>query len=238
MKLTLLATLPFITACIPIGFERTMSAQSGKTAHQSTLVNLQPVRTLTDDSSWFDAWPSFSPDGQETVFARTPIKGKRQAKLWRMSVTGGPPQPLTSADFKRQCTRPDWSPDGKTIAFRAGRGKYFLNDQPGAIWLLTLATGAMRPLTDDQRYDDYYSHWSSDGRWIYISRNDIHGTHQWDIWRIDLQGTEERITTHPTYDVYGVLSPDGKFVSFNSDRAGTRNVWIIDLSKGEKEATQ
>jgi len=231
----LVATLLLITACLTIGFDRIMTAQTGKTAHEPTIVNLQPVRTLTDDSSWFDMWPCFSTDGQQVVFTRVPTKGDRRARLWQMPVTGGPPHPLTPADFERHCTRPDWSPDGKTIAFRAGRGNTFTNDQPGAIWLLTLATGEMKPLTDDQKYDDYYPHWSSDGRRLYISRVD---NHQWDIWRIDLRGTEERITSHPTYDVYGVPSPDGKFLSWNSDRDGTRNVWIIDLSKGEKGATQ
>ncbi len=222
-----------------------MSAQNRKTPDEPATVRLQPVRTLTDDSSWFDIWPSFSPDGQEVVFTRAPVRGDRRARLWQVSLSGGVPHSLTPADFERDCTRPDWSPDGKTIAFRAagrsrsqGRGNAFLYDTPGAIWLLTVATGAMKPLTNYRQNDDYYPHWSSDGHWLYISRQSIQGPSNMDIWRIDFRGKEERITSHPTYDVYGVPSPDGKQLSFTSDRDGTRNVWVIDMNKGEKDATQ
>jgi Tol biopolymer transport system component len=229
--------LPILTVCLTLRFEQSTNAQSGKAAQESPIVKLQPVTSLTDDSSWFDMWPAFSPDGKDVVFTRVPIKGERRARLWRMPVSGGAPSAVTPADFDRHCSRPDWSPDGKTIAFRAGSGKSFTQDQPGAIWLLTVATGGIKPLTDDHQHDDYYPHWSPDGKWIYVSRTKV-PKGNWDIWRIDLQGNEEQITFHPTYDVYGVPSPDGKFVSFNSDRDGKRNVWIIDLSKGEKEATQ
>lgn len=244
MERKVIATLALIPAGLTIGFNGAMTAQSGKTPDEPAIVSLQPVRALTDDSSWFDTWPGFSPDGKEIVFSRTPVTGERSARLWRMPADGGPPHPLTPIAFDRHCTRPDWSLDGKTIAFRAGRGtplkpmNPFTNDAPGAIWLFTVATGEMRPLTDERKYDDYYPHWSPDGRWIFISRNDIYRSKQWDIWRISLHGAEERLTSHPSYDVYGVPSPDGKLFSFNSDRDGNRNVWIIDLGKGEKEATQ
>ena len=70
------------------------------------------VRNLTNHHSW-DAWPTWSPDGQRIVFA-----SKRNgilADLYVMDADGKNTRQLTN--FPGDVGEPAWSPDGQKIAF-------------------------------------------------------------------------------------------------------------------------
>jgi len=53
-----------------------------------------------------------------------------------------------------------------------------------------------------------------------------------DIWMINADGTNKtRLTTSPYQDVYPSWSPDGKKVIFESDRAGSFDIWQLSLQQ-------
>lgn len=47
-----------------------------------------------------------------------------------------------------------------------------------------------------------------------------------DVWRIDAQ-TRTRLTTHDAVDNWPVPSPDGQRIAFQTQRAGSYDVWIV-----------
>lgn len=57
-----------------------------------------------------------------------------------------------------------------------------------------------------------------------------------DLWKLSLRGgPPSRITTHPAADAYPAWSPDGRWISFMSQREGSRqgDIWKVLVSGGE-----
>jgi len=56
-----------------------------------------------------------------------------------------------------------------------------------------------------------------------------------DIWLSDITGGEaQRITNHPSQEIYPIFSPDGNTLFFNSNRSGSLQIWKLDLQKRGK----
>jgi Tol biopolymer transport system component len=116
--------------------------------------------------------PGISPDGREIAF----VSG---GDIWTVPAAGGDAQLLVSGPADDR--RPLYSPDGRTLAFVSDR------TGNGDVYLLTLATGALRRLTFDDGAESLDA-WSPDGEWIYYSSTtgDIGGMN--DIWRVRAAG--------------------------------------------------
>lgn len=228
MKLRLFSRI----ALLIVGCSSSLLAQCATKDSDCTVSKPQPVRVLTSDARYRDAWPTMSPDGQQIVFARRMVESDARWKLCVVPFAGGEPQPLTPEDFPYDAITPSWSPDGAVIAFKASRGK----DEPG-IWFMTAVGDNLRRLTDGKRFDEYYPAWSHDGKWFTLSRAVI-GEWNYDIWQVSLDGTERRITTHEEWDGRSTVSPDGRNVAFASGRDGILNIWILIMEEGEKSARQ
>jgi Tol biopolymer transport system component len=93
-------------------------------------------------------------------------------------------------------------------------------------------TGEHR-LLPDSRFLDYDASFSSDGKWIvFTSERDGAGQGQADLWRVHPDGTGlERLTSDPSVEDAGVLSPDGTKLAYVSTKGGARttNIWVLDL---------
>lgn len=205
----------------PSAFHQNAASPAGRT------ISIQSIRLLTSMAA---ADPWVSPDGRAVVFARRvdddPI-GKGQ--LWVIPFAGGEPRLLTPPEFPWSAARPSWSPDGRTIAFRA------VTESPG-IWLISSSGTDLRPVLDDP-VNDGYARWFPDGRRMVITRTQP--TEQPDLWIIDLDRRSARqITSHPAMDGASTISPDGRQIAFPSERGGPRNIWIMPVAGGEAEARQ
>ena len=90
--------------------------------------------------------PALSPDGTQIAFPLTKVNQKlnrRFTALWLVPYDGSaPPRLLTSESANS--SSPQWSPDGKTLAFLSARGEA---TRP-QIYLLSLNGGEPRKLTD------------------------------------------------------------------------------------------
>ena len=175
---------------------------------------------LTKDSEADDTQPAFSPDGELIAF-RSEREG---GGIFVMGATGESVKRLS--DFGNN---PAWSPDGKEIAC-ADEGPVdpgHRNNPNSRVWAVNVATGERRQVTKE---DAIQPNWSPRGNRIaYGGRRNAT---QRDIWTIPSGGGEPiEVTNDPAMDGSPVWSPDGKYLYFASDRAGSMNLWRIPIEE-------
>ncbi len=68
--------------------------------------------------------------------------------------------------------------------------------------------------------------WTPDGRIVYASRTG----ENWDLWISNRDGSDSKqLTSDPFIDHQPSVSPDGRYIVFQSNRTGARNIWRMDL---------
>ncbi len=154
--------------------------------------------------------PALSPDGQEIVFSSG-------GDLWTVPATGGDARLLVSHPATE--TRPLWSPDGARLAFISTR------TGNGDIYVLTLATGALRRITFDDAPDQLNA-WSRDGQylWFHSSSRDIAGMN--DVYRVASSGGTPMIVAGDRYasKYWPAPSRDGRTLAITA-RGTTSAQW-------------
>lgn len=162
--------------------------------------------------------PNWSPDGKYLVL-------NSEGKLWRLPVAGGELQPIPLGSVARVNNDHGISPDGREIVVSANGGPLFI---------LPFAGGEPRRITEQT--PSYYHGWSPDGNTLaYVAKQH----ESFDIYGISVKGgTPARLTMHAAHEDGPDYSPDGKWVYFNSDRAGGGgDIWRIPASgAGENDA--
>ena len=176
-------------------------------------------------------WPAPSPDGAALVFSGH--DGKRWS-LYRLKVGGSTPEPLT-VGLKGHATRPNYSHDGRKVAFRVSKR---VRRAPGAVWVLDLETRRARPLhTQNEGAWDAYPEWFADGRRVLVTRKRTE-TQSHDLVVLGDGNSVQVITSSPHYDGKPTLSPDGRWAVFPSNRAGMISLWQVDIAAGEPSVKQ
>jgi len=67
--------------------------------------------------------------------------------------------------------------------------------------------------------------WTPSGKLVYASRTG----ENWDIWMVNGDGSENKqLTADAFIDRQPTVSPDGRYIVFQSNRSGGRNIWRID----------
>lgn len=185
------------------------------------LSNLEIVQ-LTD-SPGDDFTPAISPDGSRIAF-HSDRDGDWDIYLMNLDGTG-------LSQFTNHVASDSfaaWSPDGSQIAFqsyRNGNFDIYVADKTGsAIFQVTdhPAQDLGPTFSPDGSLMAFYSDRDDDNFDIYVVNTEC----------IAARGACEtrvtRLTDDPGDDVFPVFSPDGSRIAFHSDRAGDRNIYLID----------
>jgi TolB protein len=172
------------------------SPQSGR--EQIFVLELNPrrERRLTN-SFWPSILPAVAPAGSAIIFSRN----KLGWDVYRMNPDGSRVTALTS---KGGNCRPDWSPDGKRIAFVSD-----IADGRGDVWTMDAdGRNKVRVTVGDDSYD-YNPAWSPDGRWIVYETAKGSKRGPWSLAVIPAGGGTPALLTPPgADDRYPDWAPD------------------------------
>jgi TolB protein len=109
---------------------------------------------------------------------------------------------------------PSWSPDGKSIVYRA-----WSQDKRG-LHIINVADGKDTVLTND---NDNFPMWSPAGDAIGFTR-DTGGVKSFDVFTIKPDGSGlKKLSDYPGNDAHCAWSPDGKYIIFSSSHLGWRD---------------
>ncbi len=157
---------------------------------------------------------ALSPDGSRFVL---PILGPTSEDLWVRDLSGT----LSRLTFEGNSARPQWSPDGKDVAYVSDRQKT-LRDA-----FVKLADGSdvpRRVLTSDRQVDEVtYSH---DGKWL--------------VYRLGTGADRDIYAARSEGDSVGTplvatkseersprLSPDDRWMAYVSNENGSNEVFVV-----------
>jgi eukaryotic-like serine/threonine-protein kinase len=165
--------------------------------------------------------PSLSPDGHRAALHRT-VNGRPD--IWLLETGRAALSRFTSEEITGAAgaIRPIWSPDGTQIVFASIAKEVtdlFRMSVSGGNAELLLETDQPKAATD----------WSTDGRFLLYRSSDPKTG--WDIWALPMDGggrPETRVQVVRTNfdEMNGQLSPDGKWVAYQSNETGRFEIYV------------
>jgi Tol biopolymer transport system component len=159
--------------------------------------------------------PRISPDGRRVAVAKLGPDGVN-ADLWVLDTAGNATQFTATPNHAGS---PVWSPDGSKIAYFSNpEGVYDIYVKP--------ADGEGRAeLFYRSALPKYPTDWSRDGRYILFGVLSP-GTKS-DVWAISTADRKAAPVLDTIYsEAVAALSPDGKWLAFQSDQSGRNEVYV------------
>jgi Tol biopolymer transport system component/DNA-binding winged helix-turn-helix (wHTH) protein len=149
--------------------------------------------------------------------------------IWRVeSAAPGTPissPPVAAIASTRRNTSPQFSPDGRRVAFASNRSGDF------EIWLSDPDGSNAVQLTSMSARTTGTPRWSPDGQMIVFDSNP---EGQYEIYLIPAAGGKpRRLTFNQASDHVPSFSRDGRWVYFTSNRTGADQIWKVPVSGGE-----
>ncbi len=168
----------------------------------------RPIAETDIYSFQWIANPRISPDGSRIVYTHVTVNQKHEGyetALWIIPSSGGPARQLTAGPHD---SSPQWSPDGKLLAFVRTSEKDG-KPQPGQIYLLAMDGGEARPLTDLPK-GAAGPLWSPDGHTIAFSSSNVPKDFDKKKDGKDEEKSDVRVITRAVYRMNGsgYLEPD------------------------------
>jgi len=185
------------------------------------------TRNLTQTSGAHDKWARWSPDGSKIAFI-SDLSGEEE--LYVVAQDGSSkPERLTSGG-KAMRYAPEWSADGKRIAF---------SDKDGRIWIYSFDDKAVKQIYDAARDQVRDYTWSPKGHHLAFSSANANGFRSVQIWsEAGSPSGQVRQVTEEQYNAQEpVWDPDGNFLYFLSDRQYAPQISSVEFNYASNRTT-
>ena len=191
----------------------------GRTGDRSDVRHYKNSSYKFNDSGWFD---------------------DRRTHLWIVDAKSGEAKQITEGNDWND-SDPQWSPDGKRIAFVSNRtGKEYDEDRNSDVWVLNADGSGQLTKISDHDESDNQPRWSPDGKWIAFT-GEVHDRDHPKIWLAPATGgTPSTLAANGLDLIPGGLewSDDGKSLYFETGVKGELHLFRVDvLSKSVTQVT-
>jgi TolB protein len=159
-----------------------------------------PARNITNNPDAVDDDPDWSPDGEKIAFTSHAVSDDQTnpvtAEIYVIEANGkGKPRRLTNNSEEERA--PDWSPDGKLIAYMCRKGEAADGRTIGTFEICVVnADGSGQKRITTNRVAELGPSWSPDGKQIIFHRA-VGGVGQYQLFTINADGTGEKQLTFP-----------------------------------------
>jgi Tol biopolymer transport system component len=145
--------------------------------------------------------------------------------IWVHDLDRGTASRLT---YGNNDSNPVWTSDGKRIAYSSGLPK------PNLHWRLADGSGPEERLSTSSN-DQYPNAFSPDGKLLLYSELDPSSGS--DIWVLPLEGDRKpwAFLKTPYSEGYGVFSPDGKWLAYQSNESGRYEIFVQPFPAGGRK---
>ena len=161
---------------------------------------------------------SLSPDG--TRAAVTAGQNGGNTDVWVSDLARGTLTRLTTQPGVE--THPLWSPDGQRVVFvsyESGRATVY--------WQAADGSGTPERMLTDEVMDDFVPHdWSPDGETLFLTALSPETGRDIGMVSSDGSGTWEPLIETPADERSPVISPDGRWIAYDSDVSGRFEVYV------------
>jgi len=204
-----------------VAFHRSKSEQDWS-SYEIYILDLETgEETRLTNNNVLDGHPDWSPDGKKLIFASfRDAQGKPSstADIYMINVDGTGLTQLTDSPYEDN--DPEWSPDGTKIVFKSTRDTKMVGKEQ--IYVMDADGSNVRRLTFNNN-SDHDPSWSPDSKTIAFMRYegpgiiytvDVSLLHPVNIYKVDLNGVEEKLTDYEYLDWLPVFSGDGEKILF------------------------
>ena len=159
--------------------------------------------------------PRVSPDGTRLAME---VQDPANPDVWIYDLARGTSTKLTFDEASD--SRPLWSPTGHRVVFSSMR-----EGERNLFWRTADATGPVERLTTSPNQQSAYA-WAGDGQQVVFV--ELMNPGDYDIFALSVEGerTVEPLLQRPFSDTRPAVSPDGRWIAYDSRESGQAEVYV------------